>query len=79
MNVVLFHCISQWPLVIIFINALHSLTTIGTGNLNCNKWHTELDQCEKCIVQFEDKIFLCWWCGLAEEMTLSAAIYLTSS
>ena len=58
----------QWPLVIIFINVLHSLTTIGTGNLNCNKWHTELDQCEKCIFLFENKIFLflCyvvvgWW------------------
>ena len=42
----------QWPLVIIFINVLHSLTTIGTGNLNCNKWRTKLDQCEKCIFSF---------------------------
>ena len=67
----------QWPLVIIFINVLHSLTTIGTGNLNCNKWHTELDQCEKCIFLFGNKIFLCyvwWWV-----MTLSGDIYLTSS
>ena len=70
----------QWPLVIIFINVLHSLTTIGTGNLNCNKWHTELDQCEKCIVQFEDKIFLCdVGDGEGWLMTLSGAIYLTSS
>ena len=33
---------AQKPLVIIFINVLHSLTTIGTGNLNCNKWDTKL-------------------------------------
>ena len=50
----------QWPLVIIFINVLHSLTTIGTGNLNCNKWHTELDQCEKCIFLLETRVFLCY-------------------
>ena len=41
----------QWPLVIIFINVLHSLTTIGTGNLNCNKWDTKLDQSDVSIEQ----------------------------
>ena len=62
----------QWPLVIIFINVLHSLTTIGTGNLNCNKWHTELDQCEKCIFLFENKIFLCYvWCWVMWWLCLS--------
>ena len=62
----------QWPLVIIFINVLYSLTTIGTGNLNCNKWHTELDQCEKCIFLFENKIFLCHvWCWVMWWLCLS--------
>ena len=37
----------QKPLVIIFINVLYSLTTIGTGNLNCNKWDTKLDQSDR--------------------------------
>ena len=41
----------QWPLVIIFINVLYSLTTIGTGNLNCNKWDTKLDQSDVSIEQ----------------------------
>ena len=41
----------QKPLVIIFINVLYSLTTIGTGNLNCNKWDTKLDQSDVSIEQ----------------------------
>ena len=41
----------QKPVVIIFINVLYSLTTIGTGNLNCNKWDTKLDQSDVSIEQ----------------------------
>ena len=39
----------QKAVVIIFINVLYSLTTIGTGNLNCNKWDTELDQLQSVV------------------------------
>ena len=41
----------QKPVVIIFINVHYSLTTIGTGNLNCNKWDTKLDQSDVSIEQ----------------------------
>ena len=54
----------QKPVVIIFINVLYSLTTIGTGNLNCNKWDTKLDQSDvsiekNCIFDFVQIQLLC--------------------
>ena len=45
------HCGATKAVVIIFINVLYSLTTIGTGNLNCNKWDTKLDQSDVSIEQ----------------------------
>ena len=53
----------QKPVVIIFINVHYSLTTIGTGNLNCNKWDTKLDQSDvsiekSCIFDFITKYYL---------------------